>query len=127
VLLHRLNKPQRTTKGWQLQVEWRDGSTSWLPLCKLKASNTIEVAEYAFLNHIIEKPAFIWWAKKVLRRRNHIISNLKSQYWKTTHKFGIILPHSAQEALDINYWSKSTLWCDAIEKEMKNVRPAFDR
>jgi hypothetical protein len=27
VLLHHSNKPQRTTKGWQLQVEWRDGST----------------------------------------------------------------------------------------------------
>jgi hypothetical protein len=88
----------------------------------IRTSNPVELAEYAFSNQIIEEPAFNWWAKKVLRRRNYIISKLKSQYWKTTHKFGI-----TQEALNIDYWSKSTLWHEAIDKEMKNVRPAFER
>jgi hypothetical protein len=126
-VLHGHNdKPRRTTKGWHLEVEWRDGSTSWLTLDELRTSNPVELAEYAFTNQIIEEPAFNWWAKKVLRRCNHIISKLKSRYWKTTHKFGIALPHSVQEALNIDYWSKSTLWRQAIDKEMKNVRPAFE-
>ena len=28
---------RRTTKGWQLLVQWKDGSTSWTPLKDLKA------------------------------------------------------------------------------------------
>jgi hypothetical protein len=30
--------PRRTTKGWKLCVEWKDGSTSWEPLSALKES-----------------------------------------------------------------------------------------
>ena len=29
-------KPKRTTKGWRLLVEWKDGSSSWIPLKDLK-------------------------------------------------------------------------------------------
>ena len=39
--------PKRTTKGRELLVEWKGGENEWLPLRDLKASNPIEVAEYA--------------------------------------------------------------------------------
>ena len=90
-------------------------------------SNPVEVAEYAVANQLVEEPAFAWWVKEVLRRRNRIISKVKSQYWKTTHKFGIKLPHSVQEALRIDEETGTDFWRRAIEKEMKNVRPAFER
>jgi hypothetical protein len=38
---------RRSTKGWKLCVTWRDGSTSWEPLYRLKESNPVNVAEYA--------------------------------------------------------------------------------
>jgi hypothetical protein len=44
--------PRITTRGWDLQVEWRDGSTTWVPLSELKESNPVEVAEYAVANKI---------------------------------------------------------------------------
>jgi hypothetical protein len=47
--------PRITTRGWDLQVEWRDGSTTWVPLSELKESNPIEVAEYAGANKIAEE------------------------------------------------------------------------
>ena len=50
---------RRTTKGWQLLVQWKDGSTSWTPLKDLKESNPVEVAEYAVANKIADEPAFI--------------------------------------------------------------------
>ena len=53
---------RRTTKGWQLLVQWKDGSTSWTPLKDLKESNPIEVAEYAVANKIADEPVFTWWA-----------------------------------------------------------------
>ena len=37
----------KTTKGWQLCCQWKDGTTTWERLAGLKESNPIEVAEYA--------------------------------------------------------------------------------
>ena len=90
---------RRTTKGWQLLVQWKDGSTSWTPLKDLKESNPIEEVEYAVANKIANEPAFIWWAKDVLRKHNQMIAKLRSRYWKRTHKFGVLIPKSVKEAL----------------------------
>jgi hypothetical protein len=38
---------RKTTKGWHLCVEWKDGTTIWESLVDLKESNPVEVAEYA--------------------------------------------------------------------------------
>ena len=50
---------RRTTKGWQLLVQWKDGSSSWTPLKDLKESNPVEVAKYAVANKIAKETAFI--------------------------------------------------------------------
>ena len=83
-----------TTKGWELLVAWKDGSNSWVKLKDIKDSNPVEVAEYAVANRIQDEPAFAWWVKPVLRRRNRIISKVKKKYWRTTHKYGIRVPKS---------------------------------
>ena len=115
-----------TTKGWDIQVEWRDGTTAWIPLKELKASNPVELAQYAASNKLLEEPAFAWWAKDVLRRKDRIIQKVKSKYWSRTHKFGVELPKSVAEALRIDDRTGTDLWKTAIEKEMKNVMPAFE-
>ena len=51
-------KPKKTTQGWFLLVQWRDGSVSWEKLADLKASNPVEVTEYAVANRLVEEPAF---------------------------------------------------------------------
>jgi len=51
---------RRTTKGWELNVTWKDGSSSWLPLRELKDSFPVQVAEYAVANKIAEEAAFAW-------------------------------------------------------------------
>jgi hypothetical protein len=94
--------PRISTRGWDLQVEWRDGSTTWVPLLELKESNPIEVAEYAVANKIAEDPAFAWWVCKALRKRDRIIKKVKARYWAKTHKFGIELPKTVAEALKID-------------------------
>jgi hypothetical protein len=49
--------------------------------------------------------------------RNRIIEKLsKKKYWQRTHKYGIELPKSVAEALDINQRTGTTFWRDAIEK-----------
>jgi hypothetical protein len=84
---------QLTTKGWKLLVQWKDRTSSWIPVKDLKKSNPIKTAEYAVgkdrtsnwipvkdlkesnpiktaeyavANKIAEEPAFAWWVRKVL-------------------------------------------------------------
>ena len=35
---------KKTTRGWELEVEWKDITFSWIPLKDLKASNPVELA-----------------------------------------------------------------------------------
>ena len=49
------------------------------------------------------------------------------QYWLKTHKYGIRLPKTVKEDVEIDQENGDTLWWDAIMQEMKNVRPEFER
>jgi hypothetical protein len=75
----------------------------------LKESNPIEVAEYAVANRIDQEPAFKWWVPHTLQKRNRIISKVKSWYWRLTHKFGVKLPHTVEEALEIDRVTSTVL------------------
>jgi len=116
---------RKTTMGWHLCVQWKDGSTSWERLSDLKESYPVEVAEYAVAHDLEKEPAFLWWVRHVLRKRDSIISAVKKRYQKRTHKFGIRIPRTVKEALEIDRENRNTFWQDAIAKEMKNVKVAF--
>ncbi len=120
------NSRRRTTKGWQLLVEWKDGSSDWIPLADLKESYPIEVAEYAVNNKIASEAAFAWWAPFVLKKRDRVIKKVQKRYWKRTHKFGIEVPRTVEEAFAIDKRTGTNFWREAIDKEMRNVRVAFD-
>ena len=117
---------KETTKGWELLIRWKDGGTDWVALKDIKESYPVQVAEYAVSAHISEEPAFAWWASSVLKKRKRIIAKTKSKYWLRTHKFRIEIPKSVIQARQIDTKCGSTLWWDAICKEMKNVRPTFE-
>ena len=117
---------KKTTRGWHLLCNWKDGSCDWVALKDLKDSNPVELAEYAVANRIQDEPAFKWWVADVLRKRNRIISKVKSRYWKTTHKFGVRLPHGVDEALRIDEATGTDFWLKAIKKEMDKVNVAFE-
>ncbi|KAI2499224.1 Reverse transcriptase (RNA-dependent DNA polymerase) [Fragilaria crotonensis] len=118
--------PKTTTKGWQLSCQWRNGTSDWVALKHLKDSNPIQLAEYAVANRLQEEPAFKWWVSNTLRTRNRIIAKVKRRYWMTNYKYGIRLPHSVQEALQINKETGTDFWWQAIQKEMKKVMVAFE-
>ena len=117
---------RETTKGWELLIEWKDGSTNWVSLKDIKESYPVEVAEFALATRISMEPAFAWWVPFVLKKRNRILAKVKSKYWLRTHKFGIRIPKSVEEAKKIDEQNGDTLWWDAICKEMRNVCPAFE-
>mmetsp|Transcript_37601 Transcript_37601/g.53010 ORF Transcript_37601/g.53010 Transcript_37601/m.53010 type:complete len:1380 (-) Transcript_37601:246-4385(-) len=117
---------RKTTKGWHMCVEWKDGSTTWERLADVKESNPVQLAEYAVANGLEDEPAFAWWVPYTLRKRDRIIASVNKRYHKRTHKFGIRVPKTVEEAIQIDLENGNTLWQDAIAKEMKNVRVAFD-
>ncbi len=91
-----------------------------------KNAYPVELAEYAIASNIADEPAFAWWVPFTIKKRNRIISKVKSKYWIRTHKFGIKIPKNAMEAKAFDLENGNTFWWDAICKEMRNVRPAFE-
>ena len=122
-------RPVITTKGWRLKVERADGTASWLPLSEAKNTSPIEKAEYAVASWIDHEPAFKWWVPGTLKKHKQIIAKVKSRYWHTTHKFGVELPHSIEEAYKFDAENRNDLWRHAIEQEMScvSVHVTFDR
>ena len=117
---------RKTTIGWDLLIAWRDGSESWIPLKDMKQSNPLEVAEYAFSRGIHTEPAFHWWVPYILRKRDVIISSIKSRLRKICHKYGVQIPKKIEEAYELDAANGNHLWRDAINREMENLKVAFD-
>jgi len=115
----------KTTKGCELCFQWKDGSTSWKTLANLKNSHPIEVSRFAKDRNLLHDPVFAWWAPRHLATAHHIVSAAKARYKKCNQKFGITIPRSVEEALQIDKDTGTTYWADAIEKEMRNNRIAF--
>jgi hypothetical protein len=99
---------RKTTKGWHLCVECKDGTSIWERLAYLKESNPFEVAEYASAKSLIDDPYFVWWDPHVLKKRIRIIAAVTKHYHKRTHKFGIKVPKS---------WD----YCVRLDKENNNI------
>ena len=117
---------RQTTSGWDFCVLWKDGSEQWIPLRQLKESHPIEVAEYVKMIGIDDEPAFKWWVPFTLRKKDMIISSINSRTRRVTHKYGIELPSTVEEAFMIDKKNGNSLWRDAINKEMENLKVAFD-
>jgi hypothetical protein len=122
-----VKRRKETTTGWEINVQWKDGSTTWHKLKDAKDSYPVYVAEYAVENGISEKPAFKWWVPFVLKKRDRIISKMKTNsYWLKTHKYGLEIPKNYDDCVRIDKANDNTLWQESVKKEMKTVRPAFE-
>ncbi len=110
---------KRSTVGWQLCCQWKDSSTSWENLADLKELHPIETAKYAKILGIDYEPAFNWWVPHVLRKRDRIISLVRKRnprYLKWTHKFGIELPKTIKDALELDKKNGNTFWADPLPR-----------
>lgn len=107
-------------------MKWKDGSFDWIPLSQIKEANPIEVAEYAVAHNIHKEPAFKWWVNKVLRRRNRLINKVHAaRVTKLNMKFGLDVPQTVEQALELDRKNGNEFWKKAINKEMENVGIAF--
>ena len=114
---------RETTHRWEILVQWKDGSTTWITL---ENSYPVQLAEYSVEKRISGEPAFAWLVPHTLRKRNRIIGRDKSKYWVRTHKFSVKVPKTVEQAKQFDRENGNNLWWEAIIKEMRNVRPAFE-
>lgn len=114
-----------TTRGCELNIQWKDGTTSWVPLKDMKEANPLEVAEYTVRMNITNHPAFAWWVPLTIKRRDKIVKLVTHRLAKKQVKFGIKVPASVDEALELDRVNGNTLLANAINKELKNVMVAF--
>ena len=82
----------------------------------------METSVYDDANNLLSEPAIKWWDIKVLKNKDRIISRVESHYWRTSHKFGIDLPHSVDEAYFLNEENRNTFWWYAIGKKLKKIQ-----
>ena len=68
-----------TTIGWQLLVQWKDGSTNWVALKDLKESYLVQVAKYSVATKISMEPAFAWWVPHTHLKSTTTLSQKLSQ------------------------------------------------
>jgi hypothetical protein len=92
----------------------------------MKEAHLVQTAEYAIANKLVHQPAFTWWVGTTLRRRDRMIASATNKrYNKRTHKFGIELPKTVKEALEIDRRTGTNYWREMLDLEMKNVRVAL--
>ena len=91
----------------------------------VKSSNPNEVAEYAVSNKLSDEPAFRWWVKSTLRERNRLIHKFKTKTAVKNIKFGVEVPSTVEEALQLDLENSNKLWQETIAKEMTNNRVTF--
>jgi len=46
----RKSRGGKTTRGWEVQVEWCDGTCSWIPMNEVRQSHPVDLAEYVVLS-----------------------------------------------------------------------------
>jgi hypothetical protein len=90
-------KVRKTTKGWHLCVEWKDGTTSWELLADLKEINPVESAEYAATKSLLDTPDFIWWAPHVLQKRTRIIAAVTKRLELKSQRSGMTVLNLTKE------------------------------
>ena len=100
---------RKSTSVWNLLITWKDGSKKWIPLSVMKEYNPIEVAEITTPHGISEEPAFAWWVPYTLKKRYKLISDVNARLKLTTHKYGVAVPRSVEEAYFLDTKNGNTL------------------
>jgi hypothetical protein len=114
-----------TTAGWLLEVLWKEGNTTWETLSAMRDMNMPACADYAVKMGLAEEPAFNFWVKHAMKKRDRLIKKVFKRRRSNRWKYGIQVPQNVNEAYDLDKKNGNTFWSDAIAKEMKSVQVAF--
>ena len=89
----------------------------------------LKISTYTMNIKLTKEPTFKWWVPHTIQQKRLLIHKVKvkaKKYWRRTHKYGMKLPHSVEEAYCLDKQNRNELWAQAIKKEMVNVWVAFE-
>ena len=72
-------------------------------------------------NKITDEPEFSWWVPYTLNKKNIVLSKVKTNYWRTTHKYVVRLPNNVTESMQIDQANGNTYWKYVLDKDMKKA------
>jgi hypothetical protein len=91
----------------------------------MKELHPVKTAEFARAQGIDDQVAFAYWVPYTLRKRDVIISAMKSRLKQISHKYGIEVPTSVKHSVELDGANGNHFWRDALSKEMHNAGIAF--
>jgi hypothetical protein len=110
---------------YNILVEWETGETTYEPLDLTAEDDPVSCAEYACKNHLLDNPGWKRFnrlgqsEKKVERMVNQakLTSYRRDPFWK----FGVLVPRTHAQAIDIDRKNGNTMWQDSEKTEMKKL------
>ena len=76
----------------------------------MKESYPVQVGEYAVAKGISKKPAFSLWLPYTIKKRNVIITAIKSRFKVATQKYSVEIPSSIEHYIRLDVINGTRLW-----------------
>ena len=89
----------------------------------------MQTANFAVAQGIDHGPAFNWWVKYVLKKRDKIIASTRkcqTKCLKKSHKFVIELTKTVEQDVALYSKNDNMLWADIISKDLENTKMTFE-
>ena len=110
---------------YNVLVQWEDGSETYEPLNVVIKDDPVTCARYALDHDLLDIPG--WKTLKRTAKREKLLkrmlkqSRLQSQRRSIRYKFGVQVPRTHKEAMELDAKNGNTFWQDAVGKEMKQL------
>ena len=111
-------------KTMEVYVEWKDGDKSWEPMEVIRKDDPIALASYAKEKDLVYSPGWRW-ARKLVKNERTFSRMLKLLTGQKRHapkyKFGIQVPRSRKEALELDKTNGNHFWREAMDAEIQQL------
>jgi hypothetical protein len=104
------------------KVQWLGGDKSWVKMDDLRTHDPFLVVRYGLRNKLTEKPGWEW-VNPYLNSDSEISNMVKAYKLSTeiSYKFGVQVPRSTKESMQLDTENKNTLWAESIKTEFKQI------
>jgi hypothetical protein len=92
-----------------LEILRNEGNTTWETLSAMRGMNMPKCAEHAIKHGLADEPAFRFWVKLAMKKRERLIKQVYKRKRMNKFKYGIEVPNTVEQAhaLDEKYRNKS--------------------
>jgi hypothetical protein len=111
----------------QVQVLWSNGEKTWEKIGLIREDDPITLARYAQVHDLLGQEGWRWAKayaqdpQKMIRMVTNVMVT-KTKKRAPKYKFGVNVPKSVRQAQEYDTGNGNTLWSEAIQKEMKQLK-----